>query len=68
MKFVSYILEDVEGIRLFYYIGMIIFIVFFLNVLYKTFKMPKKEAEDIKNSVFDEDEKVIIEEEKEGIK
>lgn len=68
MKFVSYILEDVEGIRLFYYIGMIIFIVFFINVLYKTFKMPKKEAEDIKNSVFDEDEKAIIEEEKEGFK
>jgi len=66
MKFVSYILEDVEGIRIFYYIGLFIFIIFFLNVLYKTFKMPKQEAEDLKNSLFDEEEKETIEKEQDG--
>ena len=68
MKFVSYILEDVEGIRIFYYVGLIIFIVFFINVLYKTFKMPKEEAEKIKNSLFDEEEQVENRDEKDVLK
>lgn len=56
MKFVSYLLEDVAGIQTYYIVGLIIFITFFLGILYRTYKMPKQEAEAIKNMVFDDDE------------
>jgi len=56
MKFVSYLLEDVAGIQVYYIVGLFIFISFFLVVLYRTYKMPKSEAEEISHFVFDDDE------------
>lgn len=53
MKFVSNILENVDNIASFYNIGLLIFIVFFVVILIRTFKMPKKEVEKIKNSILD---------------
>jgi preprotein translocase subunit SecY len=53
MKFVSNILENVENIQSFYNIGLIIFIVLFAVILIRTLRMPKKEADEIKNSILD---------------
>lgn len=53
MNFVSNILENVDNIVSWSYIGLLIFISFFVVILIKTFKMPKKEVEEIKNSIFD---------------
>lgn len=53
MNFVSNILENVDGIASYSNIGLLIFISFFVVILIKTFKMPKKEVEEIKNSIFD---------------
>ncbi|MBN2668510.1 MAG: hypothetical protein JXR60_04700 [Bacteroidales bacterium] len=57
MKFVGFLLEDVAGIQVYYIIGLLIFISFFIIILYRTLKMPKSEAESIKNSLFNDDEK-----------
>ena len=57
MKIVSNVLENIEGIQIFYNIGVLIFFSFFLTVVYRTYFMTSnKEAEDIKNSIFDNDE------------
>jgi hypothetical protein len=56
MKFVSFVLGDVEGIQIYYIIGLLIFIAFFLTVLYRTFKMPEAEAESIKNGILEEED------------
>lgn len=56
MKFVSYLLEDVAGIQVYYIVGLLIFLSFFLVVLYRTYKMPKSEAEEISQVVFEDDE------------
>ncbi len=63
MKFVNYVLGDVEGIQVYYIIGLIIFIAFFLTVLYRTFRMPKSEAESIKEAILEEDDKHMFEQE-----
>jgi len=58
MKIVSNVLENIEGIQIFYNIGVLIFFSFFMTVVYRTYFMTSnKEAEDIKNSIFDNDEK-----------
>ena len=53
MNCVSNILENVDSIVSWSNIGLLIFISFFVLILIKTFKMPKKEVEEIKNSIFD---------------
>ena len=57
MKIVSSVLENIEGIQIFYNIGVLIFFSFFVTVIIRTyFLTSNKEAEDIKNSIFDNDE------------
>lgn len=56
MKIVSNVLQNIEGIQIYYIIGMSIFILFFINVLIKTFRTPKSEMTYLKNSVFENDE------------
>ena len=68
MKFVSYILEDVDAIYYLNGIGLIIFIAFFLTVLYRTYKMPKSEADEINRLVFEDDDEVDFSDEKEVLK
>ena len=55
MKIVSNVLENIEGIQIYYIIGLLIFISFFITVLYRTYTTPNKEVEDIKNSILDDD-------------
>ena len=58
MKFVSYILEDEQWIHILNTVGLVIFIAFFLVVLYRTYKMPKSEADEINHLVFEDDDEV----------
>lgn len=56
MKIVSNILENIEGIQIFYIIGLLIFFVLFLIILVRTLRMPNKEMERIKNSILKDNE------------
>jgi len=53
MKDISNLLAGIENIATYYNVGLIIFVVFFAVIVYKTYKMPKKDAEQIKNSILD---------------
>ncbi len=56
MKIVSNVLENIEGIQIFYIIGLLIFVLLFIVILIRTIRMPKKETEEIKNSILIDDE------------
>lgn len=51
MKIVSNLLENIEGIQIFYIVGLLIFVILFIVITIRTIKMPKKEADEIKNSI-----------------
>ena len=68
MKFVSYILEDEQWIHILNTIGLVIFIAFFVIVLYRTYKMPKSEADEINRLVFEDDDEVDFSDEKDIMK
>ena len=55
MKIVSNVLENIDGIQIYYIIGLLIFVVLFIVIVIRTVKMPKSEAEDIKKSIFKND-------------
>lgn len=57
MKIVSNVLEDISGIQIYYIIGLLIFVGLFIIILIKTFKMPKSEVDEIKNSILTNDKK-----------
>jgi len=57
MKIVSNLLENIEGIQIYYIVGLIIFVTLFVVISIRTFKMPKEEAEKIKNSILNDNEK-----------
>lgn len=54
MKFVSGVLGDVDGIQNFYIVGMMIFLVLFVVILYRTIKMPKKDLIKFKTDILDD--------------
>jgi hypothetical protein len=56
MKIVSNLLENIEGIQIYYIIGLLIFVTLFIVISIRTFRMPKSEAERIKNSILTENE------------
>ncbi|MCE4563592.1 cbb3-type cytochrome c oxidase subunit 3 [Maribellus sp. CM-23] len=51
MKIVSDLLTSIEGIQIFYIIGLLIFVVLFIVITIRTMRMPDKEMENIKNSI-----------------
>jgi len=51
MKIVSNILQDIEGIQIYYIIGLLLFFGLFIVILVRTMRMPNREMEDIKNSI-----------------
>jgi len=61
MKIVSNVLEDIEGIQMFYVLGLVIFLSFFIGVLIRTYKMSKTEADHIRYSILEEDDENYIE-------
>ena len=56
MKMISNILENIEGIRIYYIVGLLLFLGFFIVILIRTLRMPAKEAEKIKNSILNDNE------------
>ncbi|RIJ49314.1 cbb3-type cytochrome c oxidase subunit 3 [Maribellus luteus] len=51
MKIVSDLLTSIEGIQIFYIVGLLIFVVLFIVITIRTMRMPDKEMENIKNSI-----------------
>lgn len=56
MKIVSNLLTSIEGIHIFYIIGLLIFVVFFIVILIRTLRMKNSDMEEIKNSILSDDE------------
>ena len=51
MKIITNVLEDVTGIGLFYVIGLLLFVAFFIFMMYRMKKMPNEQAQQIKESI-----------------
>ena len=56
MKIISNLLEDIDGIRIYYIIGLLIFFTLFIVISIKTWRMPKQDAENIKNSILNDND------------
>jgi cbb3-type cytochrome oxidase subunit 3 len=54
MKLISNLLESVEEIRIWYIIALLIFFVMFIIITIRILKKPRKEMDEIKNSILDE--------------
>ncbi len=55
MKIVSNVLENIDGIQIFYILGLLIFFTLFLVIFFRTIRRPNKEMSDIKNSILKDD-------------
>jgi len=56
MKIVSTLLENIEGIQIYYITGLLIFVTLFIVITIRTLRMPKNEVEKIKNSILTDNE------------
>ena len=54
MKIVSNMLENIEGIQIYYIIGLLIFFTLFIIILIRTVRTPNSEMDEIKNSILDD--------------
>jgi aspartate carbamoyltransferase regulatory subunit len=53
---VSNLLENIEGIQIYYIVGLLIFVTLFIVISIRTIRMPKKDVEKIKNSILNDNE------------
>lgn len=51
MKIVSDLLTSIEGIQVFYIIGLLIFVLLFVVIFIRTMRLKNSEMDDIKNSI-----------------
>jgi hypothetical protein len=56
MKIISNLLENIDGIQIYYIVGLLIFVTLFIIITIRTIRMPKAEAEKIKNSILNDSE------------
>jgi high-affinity Fe2+/Pb2+ permease len=56
MGFVGDVLNGVEGIQYFYIVGLLIFMILFIVIVYRTVKIPKKDLMKFKTSILDNNE------------
>ncbi len=56
MKIVSDILTSIEGIQIFYIIGLLIFVLLFIVIFIRTMRMKNSDMEEIKNSILTDGE------------
>ncbi len=54
MKIVSNMLQNIEGIQIYYIIGLLIFFTLFIIILVRTMRQPNSEMNEIKNSILDD--------------
>ncbi len=47
-------LENIEGIQIYYIIGLLIFFILFVVILIRTMRTPNSEMDEIKNSILDD--------------
>jgi len=55
MGFVGDVLNGVEGIQYFYIVGLLIFMILFIGVVYRTVKIPRKDLMKFKTSILEND-------------
>ena len=55
MKLVGSLLESIEGIQIFYIVGLLLFFGLFIVILIRTLRRPKEEMNDIKESILVDD-------------
>lgn len=60
MKLISNLLETIEGIQNWYIAGLLIFFFMFILFVIRTLRQPKKEMEDIKNAILEDDNGEVI--------
>jgi len=61
MKMVSDLLENIEGIQVYYILGLLIFFISFVVILIRTFRRPASEMKEIKESILtDNDSEELI--------
>jgi cbb3-type cytochrome oxidase subunit 3 len=56
MKLISSLLESIEGIENWYIAGLLIFFLMFIIFVVRTLKKPRKEMDEIKNSILEDDD------------
>ena len=56
MEFAGYVLHKVDGLNIYYTVGLLIFLGLFIVIVYRTIKMPKSTLINIKQSIFENDE------------
>ena len=56
MKIVSNLLENIEGIQIYYIVGLLILVLLFIVIFIRTMRIPNKDMEDIKNSILRDNE------------
>ena len=56
MGLVSETLSGIDGIQLYYIIGIILFIGMFIGVVLYTYNIPRKDLVKFKSSIFENDE------------
>lgn len=55
MKLISNLLETIDGIQNWYIAGLLIFFIMFIIYMIRILMKPRKEMEEIKNSILDDD-------------
>jgi hypothetical protein len=56
MKIVSNLLENIEGIQIYYIVGLLIFVILFIVIAVRTYRMSNTEADSIKKSILNDSE------------
>lgn len=56
MKIVSNVLESVDGIQVWYVLGLLIFLALFIVIVIRTWRRPAKEMVEIKESILNDNE------------
>lgn len=56
MKIVSNLLENIEGIQIYYIVGLLIFFTLFIVIFIRTMRMSNQEMDEIKNSILSDNE------------
>ena len=51
MKIVSNLLENIDGIEIYYIVGLLIFFTLFVIIVFRTMRRSNNEMEEIKNSI-----------------
>lgn len=55
MKLISNLLETIDGIQYWYIAGLLIFFIMFIIFMIRILMKPRREMEEIKNSILDDD-------------